>query len=421
MLNTAPLPPTHADAHPLPPTPIVPTIVYPPFEPHVRSVEADPATLKPGVIDDLAAIAHTWGLTASPSSSPALPLAGFDVLGALTRTTRGVRAVRNYVLALPGDEAAALRDGFQFRSRVTASAPAVKRRVSRDALTREKDPLALVRRAALDVLAVLRELEEKARLPLADEAYEASSDHEAGSQGVASPAMHPMEMSLSLSEEPAEYGADGDFDPDMSFSLVKVKGRDEHVPVWEDDTHEINSTLSPEEREKREGWEDRLVVGGGWLYKQDIRMEELEKEKEAVAKYLDDVDDVLFGGSKDGERGWERERRKIEMERQREARRGGRRASAGDEVFAFPTAKKQGGGGSRRVVSVGMVDAMREMTVAEEPGQMEDGGSGGSLGSLVEEEEGEVDDEELPDWAKRSTFHDDPLGAFFLDERRGRL
>ncbi|EIN04477.1 hypothetical protein PUNSTDRAFT_128318 [Punctularia strigosozonata HHB-11173 SS5] len=401
-INTGLALPTSHSGLALPPTPVVPTIVPPPFEHHVRSVETDPETLKPGVIDDLASIAHTWGLSSTApttsSSAPGSP-AHFDVLAALKLTTQGIRAVRNYVLALPSDTVVALRD--EFRSRVTASAPALKRQTSRD--TAERDPLALVRRAALDLLAVLRELEEKARLPLSDDAYDASSDHEpsSSSQGghsrVASPASHSIEI------EPPEFTG-SEYDPELSFSLVKVKGRHEHVPVWEEETYEINSTLSPEEREKREGWEERLVLGGGWLYKQDVALEQLGREKDAVRKYLDDVDDVLFGGSRDGSRGWERERKKIEKER--EARRASRRASAGDgDGFGFPKQKRQASVG-RRVVSTGMLDAMREMTVSEEPEEIDQGSDG--LHSLVEEEE-IVEDEDLPDWAKRSTFGDDPM------------
>jgi hypothetical protein len=53
--------------------------------------------------------------------------------------------------------------------------------------TDRTDPLVRIRSAALDVLTVLRELEESAHVPLSDEAYDASSDRSMQSR-VASPA-----------------------------------------------------------------------------------------------------------------------------------------------------------------------------------------------------------------------------------------
>ncbi|KAI0276033.1 hypothetical protein BC826DRAFT_1114231 [Russula brevipes] len=43
---------------------------------------------------------------------------------------------------------------------------------------------------------------------------------------------------------------------------------------------------------------DELVLGSGWLYKQDLKVKELKIQQEAVAQYLDTVDEVLFGRSK---------------------------------------------------------------------------------------------------------------------------
>jgi hypothetical protein len=49
------------------------------------------------------------------------------------------------------------------------------------------DPLACIYRTAMDVLTILRELEESAHVSLSDDAYDASSDHSSQSR-VASPA-----------------------------------------------------------------------------------------------------------------------------------------------------------------------------------------------------------------------------------------
>jgi len=49
-------------------------------------------------------------------------------------------------------------------------------------------------------------------------------------------------------------------------------------------------------------WDERLVLGGGWPYKQDLKIEQLWKQQDAVAQYFDTVDEVLFGGTWGGVR-----------------------------------------------------------------------------------------------------------------------
>lgn len=52
-----------------------------------------------------------------------------------------------------------------------------------------------------------------------------------------------------------------------------------------------------------------MVLGGGWLYKQDVEVRQLVKER-SVVQYLDVVEEVLFNGKKGaGERGRIRVRR----------------------------------------------------------------------------------------------------------------
>ena len=153
----------------------------------------------------------------------------------------------------------------------------------------------------------------------------------------------------------------------MSYSYIRVQGRDEPLPVYDED--DDASQGSDEEREKREYWDERLVLGGGWLYKQDVKMQSLGKERDAVQRYVRVVDDVLFGGRRDGQMGWERERERISR-KEREGRHKGRRVSAGDidgRSFRFPSpAARQ----KRRVVSTGMLDAIASMSLTEEPEEM---------------------------------------------------
>ncbi len=143
----------------------------------------------------------------------------------------------------------------------------------------------------------------------------------------------------------------------------------------------------PQEELKCEDWEERLVLGSGWLYKQDIHLSSLTKERQGVKVYLDVVDEVLFSGSKDGRRGWSRERDRSLKNRRVSAGEADRRGSTSPDIRPF----------NGRAVSMGVLND----SLAEEPEGM---------GAI--EEESAVDDDDLPKWAKRSTFRDDPLGKF---------
>ncbi|KAF9240836.1 hypothetical protein BU15DRAFT_87418 [Melanogaster broomeanus] len=386
----------------LPPSPAIPEIRQPAFSPHVRAYETDPVAFLPGVVEDLATVAHAWGIQSNsgdmngnptpdanhlspiPSSSPPTAHA-IDVLSILKTTTRAIRSVRNYVIALPDESAGTLRT--QYRSTVAASPPLPKRSPAQP--KPQADPLSLIRKSALEVLAALRELEERSRVPLSDEAYDAQSD--LGSlQG---PNSHSRGASPSaVSDDDPDLPH---IDPDMSISFVQVQGRYESVPVWEDENDYDSHNLSDEEREKREHWDDRLVLGGGWLYKQDVKLKDLGKEKEVVRRYVGLVDDVLFGGVKDGKRGWERER---ERAAKREGRVQNRRVSAGDvDTFRFPPETPRSG--RRAVSSSGLLDSMRSMSLSEEPEEME---------TLSEGES--VDEDDIPEWANYSLFVDDSIG-----------
>ncbi|CCL98886.1 uncharacterized protein FIBRA_00893 [Fibroporia radiculosa] len=387
----------------LPPSPIVPQIVQPAFPPFVKTYETDPENLRPGVIDDLSTVAAGWDLDGSlreeereqeQEQDPNLLGTGvvaktkeqFDVLGLLKTTTRAVRSVRNYLVSLPDDSATPMLQTY-FRPQSLPSAPPPRRRVSQPDSASE--PLARIRRGALEVLTVLRELEERARLPLEHDAYDAQSEHSTSS---------PENSAHSRGASPSSHlDVDDDLEGDTSFSIsfVEVSGQQKPIPVWEDELSYDMNNLSEEERGKRDRWDERLVVGGGWLYRQDMEMSDLRQEREVVGRYLDIVDEVLFGGVQNGRRGWEKERERA-ARRDRAERVKGRRVSAGD---VHDQGETQMSRSNRRVVSTGMLDAMRDMVVTEEPEEMD---------SVAEEDS--VDDEELPDWAKRSTFRDDSLG-----------
>ncbi|KAI0804662.1 hypothetical protein BC629DRAFT_1488770 [Irpex lacteus] len=376
----------------LPPSPVVPQIVHPTFSPYVKTYEIDPENLRPSVIEDISAVEQIWWLGSGAPPQDLLSVIDargktqdpehVDVLDVLRTTTHAVRSVRNYLLTLPDDSATPVQP--QFRSKVTPSRqPIPRRQASQPDLA--TDPLTRIRRSALEVLGVLRRMEESSRLPLSDEAYDAQSDHgeQASVSGSGSGGLHSRANSPAMS----------DVEGSVSISYVQVGGRHVSVPVWEDeDDYDMNQP--PGEEEKRDRWEERLVLGGGWLYRQDVRRSDLEKERETIARYLDAVDDVLFGGRKDGRRGWVREREKAERDRRGK----GRRVSA--SAAEISQVKRS----NRRVVSTGMLDAMKAMVVSEETEEPEE------LGSISEADS--VEDDDLPEWAKRVSFEGDPYGMW---------
>jgi len=322
----------------------------------------------------------------TPSSAPdqdttvpgtnrdAKPSDNFDVLKSLKVTTHAIRSVRNYVVSLPSESLFITGNQRQhYRPHHLTNLPVQKRHSPNPSSA--SVALSRIRKAALSTLSVLRLLEESSRLPLSDDAYDAQSDH-GSSFCVTSPSNH-------------SDGADGDRsstsdDNQPAFTLIRVQGRDEQVPVWEEPDDDFNQ---PQEEQKREAWVERLVLGSGWLYKQDIQLSSLTKERQEVKAYLDVVDEVLFNGPKDGQRGWKGERDRSLKNR---------RVSTGDadrRGAAFPDVRTS----KRRVVSTGILNN----SLAEELEEMD-----------AIEEESAVDDDDLPEWAKRSTFHNDPLGRF---------
>jgi hypothetical protein len=194
---------------------------------------------------------------------------------------------------------------------------------------------------------------------------------------------------------------EGDGDTSLSYSLIQVEGRDDHIMVWEDEDASFDLN---EDQAKKERWDDRLVIGGGWLYKQDIQLSNLESERETVEKYLDVVDSVLFGGTKGGQRGWKREREKAKLLKERGGSIGrtkGRRISSDGGGLDGGLLTPMGSRTPRRVVSAGMLSSsIKDLVVTEEPEDVE----------THPGEEENVPDDELPEWAKRSLFVDSELG-----------
>lgn len=419
----------------MPPSPIQPPAAST-FQPHIKAYEVDPESLLPGVIEDVIAVSLVWKLDSiaerGRQNQPSLQvpttdrsLSGlFDVLDVLKTTTRAIRSTRNYLLSLP-DESVVGANLTQYRPRVfeprrqstqtsatsssiTASSTSM---ATGNTPSSQSDSITLIRRSALEVLTVLRQLEENCRLPLSDDAYDAQSDGGLSRGMGAAHSAFTSPANITLDLPPDEPDSDleatsvvGDLDASFSFSLVQVQGRFESVPVWEDDDDGASAfgIDAEAEKSKRDGWDERLVLGSGWLYKQDVKLEELVKERSVVGQYLDVVDEVLFNGKKGGgERGWMRVRREMEGKRSKSMK---RRVSTGDAIERPRGLLDSSGGGARRV-STGMVQIMRGMSLSEEPEDMHDIKEDAEDG--VEET---LDDEGLPEWAKRAAFIDDKIG-----------
>lgn len=372
--------------------------MQPAFPPYVKTFEIDPDNLRPGLIDDLENVVHVWCLNddfvappSTPDQDPAIPetngdtkpSGNFDVLGALKTTTHAIRSVRNYVVSLPSESSVTTGNQRQYyRPQHLTNLPVQKRHSSNPSSASVAS--SRIRKAALSTLSVLKLLEESSRLPLSDDAYDAQSD-----QGYHSHVVSPSNLSDSTDFDRSPTSDNNQ----PAFTLIRVQGRDEQVPVWEEPYDDFNQ---PQEEQKREGWEERLVLGSGWLYKQDTQLSSLAKERQEVKAYLDVVDEVLFSGPKDGQRGWKRERDRLLKNRRVSAGEVDRRGAASPDVRPF----------NRRVVSMGVLsDSLPEELEAMD----------------VIEEESAVDDDDLPEWAKRSTFHNDPLGRSLHSHTSDRI
>ncbi|KIY44644.1 hypothetical protein FISHEDRAFT_23184, partial [Fistulina hepatica ATCC 64428] len=401
----------------LPPTPLVHTVPPPAFTEVPRDYETDPETLLPGVVDDLEAVVALWAISNRGLSGTVAPVltTPIDVLRVLQATTRAIRSIRNYVMSLPDETAGIIRAQFRPRSLGPGTRPSSMVRSTLGSST-NTDPLTSIRRAALDVLTVLRELEERCRVPLDDEAYDAQSDGRTSRGGHASPIVDsPINASVDLPPDDeadvSESIAAGTVVPDTSFaySLVQVRGRREPIQVWEE---EDNRDSDEEEEEvKPERWDERLEVGSGWLYKQDVTLAVLPLEREVISKYLGVVDEVLFGGKKDDiERGWQREGRRVANKAAN--RQKARRVSMGDRHTkgvgqSFPSYRPFDRG--KRRVSTGMVELMTRTKLTDDPRDME--GIREDDEDQPEQDDAEsLADDDTPDWCRRAMFEDDDLG-----------
>jgi len=396
----------------LPPSPVVPQATGQPFFVNAaKDYKVDPEELLPGLVNDLERASAAWALGSSEQRLHDSPLSGpstsagdidpsgpagtisnpgnFDVLSALKTATNAIRSVRNYLVALP-DEAAAAHPTAAFRPKTLSHRPVVTSKLQKQNES-TNDPLSLIRRSALEVLAALRVIEEKYRLPMTDDSFEGLSENGSNSMRSSAPSPNPHTSS-----------EDTDSTASFNFSVVTIPGRHRPVQVWADEEDEYVDETGAE-AERKQGWDEKLVLGGGWLYRNDVSFAQVENEREIIGRYLDTVDSVLFAGDNTQPvRGWLKALNKSRKDRRSSSRNGSGRYSPvppDEDVEPAPNAGKRTG--------LLLDTSMQTLAISEEP--------------LAEElSPGEVDEEHLPNWAKRTEFVEDPLGMLsrggFLSE-----
>ncbi|KAF8335400.1 uncharacterized protein EI90DRAFT_3153008 [Cantharellus anzutake] len=441
----------------LPPSPELPksTVSHaPPSVDPTPFIDVD--ALKATAIQDLEDVQTCWSLSPTGSSalglqtmklldpfSPSVPSNHLNILDLLKVTTRAIRSVRNYMLALPEDD-----PSLKFRPHVVdafrnqphqkvkyASLRVVSPKKSTKSLhhiTTQAPPpqvltvplppstLTLIRKSALDVLGALRDIEERCRLPMSDDPFEMTGSGVGNRRISQSPTPFLTERTASPSthsadDDVSELGGGTAVSSSTSWSSPRggrratkspsrpdvvpliVQGRNKAVHVWADPSDdEWEDDI--DEDSKRDPWDERLVLGGGWLYRNDVDLASLGKEKEIVNQYLDVVDEILFGGASGvpGHRGWVRA--KIEMASGSKLNKRTGRPSFGG-VGGSPRKTDE-----KRLVSHRLLHAMNDLASVKETEDTDDAAI-----EEEEEEEEEIPDNELPDWAKRSKFHHEPL------------
>jgi hypothetical protein len=354
--------------HPLPPvTPLAPTAPPSIFDkPHERSTHIDPGVLLPGLVDDLEDVHNAWNNEQGV----------IDVLELLKKSTKAVRSVRNYILALPSESAGVIK--AEYWSKYLPPPTSKGKKGKEDTRMAPEDPLRMVRAWALKVLESLRLLEERARLPVADAAYDEENLRPVSQTLSSSPGLSPSSTPYTSSSATLPPSSPPSTPAPLSFSLMKVQvgGREESVPVWEEYEPDgwSDDEDSTEPQTSRNMWDSQLVLGSGWLYRSDLTLSDVPQERQAIQGYLDVVDRVLFHNSDDEERGWLKEKKRLGRKPRKSASYDGQM-----ESFVFPRPE--------------------ESAIHEEDEEEEDGV--------------EKNDDELPDWAKRSLFVDTPYGTYF--------
>ncbi|CED85135.1 hypothetical protein [Phaffia rhodozyma] len=282
----------------LPPSPVRSSTVRAPFPPQ-PVINVDPESLRPEVVRDLKLVERVFSVAERAEEQQ------IDILKLLRTTITAVRSVRNYVVTIPEEAfpsrsvplsiptsytGAVFSPSFAVQTNYlsTPSRPAPinyarpSTRISSAPSSLHPtpvDPVSRIRKSALNVLGALRLIEERYRL--LDEAVD-----EDNSEPVLT--LHPLgpETTKSLTIPSA-----------TSLPCLRSSFSEDL------DVHPDDLEISEKTTEKL-SWEDRL----GHLYQSDVTLassQPLQDARKAVEDYLSLVDDVLFGGGRVNNRGWD--------------------------------------------------------------------------------------------------------------------
>lgn len=294
---------------PLPPSPLLPpTVARPPY-PIVENVKIDLEKLRADTVDALSTVEKIWDLELASDagqivSEEQTATSPVDVLELLKASVDAIRSVRAYSMALPSSMLPSSSSSSKPTLRVpstlgrarqslsTPSRPAPRSVSSSGSVTSnfgsttaiaEEDPLAEVRKAALEVLTGLRALEERSRV-----------------EDVAStlPSRDGQAVGGELDVESAAPAQDlaGHSRDDQQHPRITLQSED-------NEDEEDLSFFFPTESEDQTGvpkdsWYDRLNDADreGWLYRTDMTIGiDLLEERRLVQAWLRAVDRRIVG------------------------------------------------------------------------------------------------------------------------------
>jgi hypothetical protein len=264
---------------------------------------------------------------------------------------------------------------------------------STDSTAGAPDPLVELRRASLDVLGALKEMELRYRLPVPPSPMSTTNE---GGLGEPQPQDQDSTDSPVLERGPQlhQHPNPDNVTPPLSTSQRVVGGMDSsHFEASSDAGGDGDATTK------------------GHLYRSDVTLDDLRSEKDVVRTYVEKVDEVIFASLR--------------------GRRGGARRGRSNKVWSV------GGGGGGGVGSDGQEKHEGEMVIVvgedEEgevvrskdhavastptpkqrslaPGLAARAAMSGAIGGASDSSDGSDDTEEegaLPDWAREGTFDGD--------------
>ena len=292
---------TPSTTPPLPPSPLLPpTVARPPY-PIVENVKIDLEKLRADALESICSVEQIWSLETPEDLGNSEPKNGaapspVNVLYLLKASVDAIRIVRAYSMAIPlsmlpctsSSTHPTLRVpsglGRARQSLSTPSRPAPRSVSSTGSVGSnhgastpipEEDPLAEVRKAALEVLTCLRALEERSRI-------EGSNTTVSRQEG---------DDALVEQSDTARELHDGAQRPQIT------------VQMEESEEEEDLSFFFPTESEDQTGnpkdsWYDRLNAADreGWLYRTDMAVDpDLLEERNLIKAWLRAVDSKIFG------------------------------------------------------------------------------------------------------------------------------